>query len=625
MDRIIDDIDAHEQFANYFQNTDLKPIIYLLSKKMEQGHICLSLEEDQLKEELSVLPNSLKLNLPFDFNVFKSNEDLVSDGERDTPFVFSTDSCKFYLHRNFFYEQNVVKDLVRIANLSHDELDSRKKALIGLKDFMQNNLASSKEDVKDFSKEEKPDWQLIAAITGFLNNLSIVTGGPGTGKTTTVAKILSLLNKYDPKLKVALAAPTGKAAVRMKESLLISSSKNLSLEINAIVDDMQTFTIHLLLGTIHESPFFKHNDKNPLDYDVIIIDESSMLGLTLFAKLLNAIGNNCRLILLGDSEQLSSVEIGSMFGDMCLSQKVNENKFTKDSFEFYNSFLNAERKLLSDYLIERKNNFLSEHLIRLKKTYRYNQSQKIGLFTKAVINGEYDKIDDILILDDNSVERYDNNEKKVFDSFVKKYEDYIIEDNIVEAIKKFNKIRVLCAIKNSEQGVFLVNEQIERNLKSIFKNNPKQFNPIGDCYHNQPIIVTKNIDDLKLYNGDVGIIRRSEKHDNRLMAFFPIKRKEADGSYIDDVYVVNPGFISEYQTVFAMTIHKSQGSEYEKVMVILPKSIDNKLLTRELLYTGITRAAKQAIILGSIDILKKTTLGKVQRTSDLCNLIQNKI
>ncbi len=204
-------------------------------------------------------------------------------------------------------------------------------------------------------------------------------------------------------------------------------------------------------------------------------------------------------------------------------------------------------------------------------------------------------------------------------------EDYIKEDDIVEAIKKFNKLRVLCAVKLSDQGVYKMNEKIERLLKNSLKDNPKLFNPSGDCYHNQPIIVRKNQRDLNLSNGDTGIIRRSKKHDNRLIAFFPIKTMDSKGMYFDDVFTVNPGFISEYQTVFAMTIHKSQGSEYNKVLVVLPKNSENRILTRELLYTGITRAKTKAIILGSMEVLKKTVGGKVQRTSGLCNLIQNEI
>ena len=597
----------HHHFASYFKDEVLEPYIYALSKRMENGHICIPIDasiESEFdeggftKEQSKLLESAL----------------LASDEKAKKPFVYYKD--KFYLQRYFQYETNILNCLKKIAT-NNSNLEDRKKALKLQKDFILNQISPT-EDITNYSIDEKPDWQAVAAIQGVLNNLTIITGGPGTGKTTTVAKIVALLKKIEfSKLRIALAAPTGKAAVRMKESLLGSIEKYKDLDIEDVVNSSEPKTLHRLLGTKLNSPFFKHNASNPLPYDVVIVDESSMISVAMFSKLVEAIDENTRLIILGDSEQLASVDAGSLFGDICLSQTATENKFLSADLEFINHLIQPERELTS--VLEEKNNFLNHYLVRLRKTYRFDQDSKMGKFTQAVIKGKSDRLKEIIALPDDQRLSIDKEYKtSFFESFVRKYKSYIEEGNIEKALDKLNDCRVLCAIRHSDDGVYAINEKIQNFLKKEYIEKKELFNPNAELYHNQIIMVTKNQPDLYLFNGDVGIVRRSL--DNKLKVFFPTaKHLESGENYLE----VNPGFIEQWETVFAMTIHKSQGSEFNEVLVILPKNEGNRLLTRELLYTGVTRAKNQAHIQGTFEVLKTTTDRFVHRVSGIKERIQS--
>lgn len=606
----MDKINLHHHFAKYFKEKAIEPYLYVLSKRLESGHICIPMD-DTIQDELA------EIDLPFSSTALKESTLISTTGKELKPFVFFEN--KLYLQRYFQYETNVIERLKEKA-AQKDQYEQRKAEIENFKDFILEEI-SKKEDVSNYGDEEKPDWQAIAAIQGVLNNLSIITGGPGTGKTTTVAKVLGLLKKTnDENLSVALAAPTGKAAVRMKESLLDSVKKFNGLDISDIVEDAVPKTLHRLLGTKFNSPFFKHNRSNPLPFDIVIVDECSMVSVAMFSKLLDAIGPNTRLILLGDSDQLASVDAGSLFGDICKSQELTENKFTRDNLDWMNSLLQSDRH--TNQVFDKPNNFLNQHLIRLKKTWRYDQSSKMGQFTKAVIKGKTKKLKEVIELPDDGKLSIDfEYTKNFFENFIKKYTSYINEIDIEKALKKMNDCRVLCAIKQTDQGIYEVNKRIQNYLKNLYKvnNESKLFNPSSELYHNQLIMVTRNQPDLSLFNGDVGIVR-GEK--DKLKVYFPSADKELEKTekkYIE----VNPWFIEQWETVFAMTIHKSQGSEFNEVFVILPKKTENRILTRELLYTGITRAKNHACIQSTLEVLESTTNQEVNRVSGINERIQS--
>jgi exodeoxyribonuclease V alpha subunit len=609
-------INLHEQFAFFFKDKRIQPFVYLLSKKMAEGHICLDLKNDSLSEELL---GTLYENSFLDRSILLDSGQYVCQKLEEKLPLLLHDS-KLYLHRYFYYETAIIEDLKKILLISAAEKASRILFLQSKIDFI-SKLASNS-DVDTYQEEEKPDWQLIGALQAFVNNFTIITGGPGTGKTTTVAKVLALLLQSNPDIKIALAAPTGKAAVRMKESLAANKEAE-NWAIKDLINSLKPSTIHRLLGPIKDSPQFKKNKLNPLNFDVVIVDEASMIGSTLFAKLLDAIDpQKTRLIILGDANQLASVDVGSLFGDICLTQQHSLNCFTEESITFLNSFLNKQHQLCADsFILKDRQNSLSEHIVELKKTYRYDTSSKMGRFTKALINGEESRVSEIIQNNEESLVFDSEYDSSTFKSIVEEYRHYILEEDTCVALEKVNEIRVLCAVKESKEGFYHTNERIEKTLKKYFdalaleegKENTV-FKPSSDFYHNQAIIVTKNHPELGLFNGDVGIVRRC-KEDKKLKAYF------IDGDKDDSLKAVSPGFIGDCETVFAMTIHKSQGSEFKQVLVILPKKSEMQLLTRELIYTAVTRAKQKATIQSTEAVLLASTNRKVQRASGITERI----
>ena len=614
----MEDLTVHHHFAKYFKDETLEPYLYVLSKQMANGHICIPID-DSINVDLieggyeinnqSILENALV--------TFAKSYDASKQTELK-PFVFY--KGKLYLQRYFVYENQVLEKIEEFSkNVDQKDQEDRRNKLTAQKDFILQTI-SKEVDLSSYTETEKVDWQAIAAILGVLNNITFITGGPGTGKTTTVAKILSLLKRIKGEgIRIALTAPTGKASTRMKESLLNSVKENKELEIDKLVEDSKPFTIHRLLGTNLNSPFFKHNKDNLLPYDVVIIDESSMIGLALFAKLITAIPSTSRVIILGDSEQLASVDAGTLFGDICLSQTENENRFNEEDTAFFNSLVNPNRKSYLPVLEGYK--ALNANFVRLKKTYRFDNASELGDFTKAIIEGNKDQVAKLFETKDTSSLKIDADYNESFlKEFALGYKAYIEEKDISKALKKINNCRVLCAVKQGEQGVYAINDKIKTILKNEYKNQSDYFNPNGEFYHNQLIIVTKNQNDLNLFNGDVGLIRKGE--DEKLKVYFQIV-EEKDGVITESYRTISPGFIDLWETVFAMTIHKSQGSEFNEVLVVLPKKKENRLLTRELVYTGITRAKKCAFVQTTSDVLLTAVDKGVGRVSGLKDRILN--
>lgn len=589
--------DVHQQFAEFFKSENLKPFAYLVSKKLSEGHVCLHLND--IEEELEnvsfydtaiALKNKAKLH----------NEPLVtSKHEAKQPFVLH--NSRLYLQRYFNYETSILN---RLKTFAEDDLKGREKRISSLKlqgPFI-TSLFNSSVTIKSDTGNENIDWQLAAAVSAIANNFTIITGGPGTGKTTTVAKILSILFTINPDLKVALSAPTGKAAVRMAESLKASSAtanKNIGEKLRAITPG----TIHRLLKYIPDSPYFRHNKDNPVNYDVVIVDESSMIDVALFAKLLDAIGNDTKLILLGDKDQLASVEAGSLFGDLCKSQTVS-NLMSAEVVALINSFIPEDnRQITRDYILATNSHALFGHVVELKRSHRFTSDKGIGRFSRAVIKNDKAVLEEYL--QNNMDEQvtidtgYDN---QIVEQFADGYKEYIEEPDIKKALQKLNQLRVLCAVREGEHGLYSLNTSIETFLKK-----KKLINKNRDFYENRPIIITKNYYTLSLFNGDVGLIRPDEN--GVIKAWFEDSDKGLKS--------VLPGYIAEAETVFAMTIHKSQGSEYDKVLVILPDNTNISILTRELLYTAVTRAKSKVIIQASEAVILQTAEGFVKRASGI--------
>ncbi len=561
LDRITD---THQQFASFFEDASLKLFAQKLSYNLEKGSICLNLKDhEELKEESQKLPSLhhfVGLDKPF-----------VLDGDR------------LYLRRYFNYESQIIDRLKKFQDKSEEKFAER---LGKLQKSPYFSHLKSKADPK-----LTIDWQLVASIMGFLQDFCIITGGPGTGKTTTLAKILTLLWGENPELKVKLAAPTGKAAMRMEESL--RENTNIPVTLKPQFENIQASTLHRLLGYNHGSPYFKHNRENPLSSDVVIVDESSMIDVALFAKLLNAVGDGTRLILLGDQNQLASVEAGSIFGDLC--NVINRQN------HFSHQVAAALSGLLNNIPATTEPAPLQDHLVLLSHSYRFKEEEGIGKLSEAIIKSDSAALSGIMETADNQVFFDIEHNEQTLKDFTAGFIAYIEEDAVEKALKALNELRVLAAVRMGKQGIYELNKRIEGYLYAS-----GHLKGGGEFYHNRPILITQNQHDLNLFNGDIGIVRNI---DGQTKVYF------LDGK--DGIKAFSPAYLPDVETVFAMTIHKSQGSEFNRVLVVLPKKEEMELLTRELLYTAVTRAKEKVIIQGSKEIILEAIGKQVKRASGI--------
>ncbi|MCL2026704.1 MAG: exodeoxyribonuclease V subunit alpha, partial [Leptospirales bacterium] len=429
--------------------------------------------------------------------------------------------------------------------------------------------------------------QKAAAIAALGSRLTIISGGPGTGKTTTAAKILFLFLLSKPSLSIALTAPTGKAAVRMMEAV---SSARLFIE-KTIIDakgatnddekktleamsSLEGSTMHRLLGTIPASPYFRHNSENPLGHDLVVIDEASMIDIAMMAKFLDALPKNASCIILGDKEQLSSVEAGAVMFDICESAL--------------------------------KGGALEKNVILLTKSWRFAQYPGIGALSKAVNTGAGIKT----ILDNTKPEDGveivpDGEHHTIAPLLIEGFSAYIKAIDIKEALNEFSRFRILAPLREGRFGVNALNlltEEILENAGLIRRD--------GSMYINRPLMVTKNDYQLGLFNGDIGLVRLNENGERRV--FF----QDAHGG----IRSFAPSLLPEHETVFAMTIHKSQGSEFGTVLLALPEK-DSALLTKEILYTGITRAKNKVLLLCKSEILQAASKRNAWSASGLIDAL----
>ncbi|MCO5249239.1 MAG: exodeoxyribonuclease V subunit alpha [Chitinophagales bacterium] len=586
---------VHKQFAAYFDDKNLEPYLYLLSKRLDEGQICLDLNEDfqqELKDEYSQIQSK---------DILQANQLIAKDKVTYQPFVLLNN--KLYLQRYFNYENSVFEKISSLISQEKDKRQFYENQLLGLNGFIKN----------PFQRENptKVDWQLVAAISAVLHQFTIITGGPGTGKTTTVALILTLLFKINSDMKVALAAPTGKAATRMSESLrnqLEKSSFQIDENIREKFEKIEPHTLHRLLGTQKDSIYFKHNEKNFLPYDLIIVDESSMLDVALFSKLIRAVSDDSKIILLGDRNQLSSVETGSLFGDLCTVNRPL-NLFSQNRAGFINRLIPKGQIFLQEENISTADNLLFEHIIELKDSFRFTSDGGIGKLSMAIIENDIQKVEEFYKSSDDQVVLVEAFSTEKLKEIALAYREYIKEENIFKALQKFKKLRILCAIREGAEGVHEWNKKVQDILKD---NGLLKID--SEYYEHRPVIVNKNNYELGLFNGDIGLIRFENG----------VKRAwfESDD---DGIKSVSASSLDSVDTVFAMTIHKSQGSEFDKVLVVLPQKKELPILTRELLYTAVTRAKEKVTVIGKNEVVKVCCEKRVKRGSGIADRFLNSI
>ncbi|HEA68282.1 MAG TPA: exodeoxyribonuclease V subunit alpha [Desulfobacterales bacterium] len=597
-------IDIH--FAKFVErlsgneNPEIFLAAALVSRVTGNGDTCLDLAtvtEDRLpappyKREQMILP-------PLDIWRDKLAKSPVVGKPGDYRPLILDKEDRLYLYRYWIYEKRL-----------SDSIKNRT-----MEDVSEINWIGLKESLRRlFSKDagEGTNWQTVASVTAVLKKFCVISGGPGTGKTFTVAKILALFLEQaeGKKLRIFLSAPTGKAAARLKESMQTAKQTlRCNEKIRSAIPE-EAFTLHRMLKSIPDSPYFHYNSENPLPADIVVIDEASMVDLALMSKLVEATPVDARIILIGDKDQLASVDAGSVLGDICNRNEIH--RFSEKHCSIIKE-LTGEKIEISNCGSFPKNR-IQDAIVELKQSFRFPKGSAIGRFSQAVKNGDADRAIELLQNADRPTIKWKKirSPKDLHGALgevaVKHYAKPFQTDDPSLALDYFNRFKILCAVKKGPLGVEAINKSIEQILeREGFIDAETRADNI--YYKGQPILITRNDYNHDLFNGDMGVIMPVEgAYDHELNLFFP---GTLSGTKRLPLYQLPPN-----ETAYAMTVHKSQGSEFDDVVLVLPDQ-DFPVLTRELLYTAVTRARRNVLIWGSEPILRNMISRKIERTSGL--------
>ena len=572
----------------------LRCVASLLSSAAGSGHICLHLAA--VAGRRVILDGAEALLPPLDRlrELLLATPPVGVPGEF-TPLVLAAGE-RLYLHRYWQYE----RDLARVITGLAGAVCAVDEGL--LRDGLARLFPAG---------DDGPDWQTVAAATALRKRFCVISGGPGTGKTTTVVKIIALLAEQsgDVPPRIALAAPTGKAAARLKESIVaLKGGLPCSDRVRGLIPE-EVATLHRLLGARGRSVRFRHSAENPLPWDVVIVDEASMVDLPLMAKLALALRSDARLILLGDRDQLASVEAGAVLGDIC--GRGRPVRFSPECAAYLSRATGSQlpTELIGgagspESRVPVPGPCLADCLVILRKNWRFGEGSVIGAAARAINAGEGNAARDLLGERGwGDIPAADGLRRALAERVVAGYTAYLRAESPAEALRRFEEFRVLCALRRGPWGVESVNLLIEEILagEGLIDRRSR-------WYRGRPIMVTANAPPLKLFNGDVGIVFPDETADGRLRVCFP---RSGGG-----IRSVSPLRLPPHETVFAMTVHKSQGSEFDRLLLILPPH-DTPLLTRELVYTGLTRARSGAEVWGDGELFRQAVARRTQRDSGL--------
>ena len=620
--------------------------IVLVSHQLGRGHVCLDLEATlhdpymalSLPPEQAAFPGEEALlrpdellagwRYPEDWIARIESPELVGSGEGKTPLVRV--GTRLYLRRYWRYEREVESAILRRVN----------------RRFPTRHLKTTLDALFPPPPSGKTDWQKIACARAAESAFSIITGGPGTGKTTTVVRLLALLQHIAlagdaaTPLQIRLCAPTGKAAARLRESIAgaierLPAFVRENETLRQVIPD-EVSTLHRLLGTLPDSRRFRYNARQPLPLDLLVVDEASMIDLEMMAAVLSALPEHARLILLGDKDQLASVEAGSVLGELC--QRAGAGHFRPETVQRIES-LTGERVDAS--LVDAQGTALDQQIVMLRESHRFTATSGIGRLASAVNAGDVREIGavwnghhadifryDLDTLDDARLETIllapDSNgdAPQGYAAYLKRVAERPALDASEADFAAWAKrvlvahgsFQLLCVLRNGPYGVEGMNQRIEAMLakrRLIATENV--------WYEGRPVLVTRNDYRLGLMNGDIGITLACPKRDPEggerqwgVRVAFP--NPDSDGG----IQWVLPSRLSAVETVFALTVHKSQGSEFAHCALLLPPH-RNPVLTRELIYTGITRGRQwfSMICPGNRAILNDAACRTVQRSGGL--------
>ncbi len=524
-------------------------------------HTCLEISDPNLVNELSQLG-------------------ITSTGSRPAPLVLQNN--RLFLYRLYRYEAEIAGDLV-----------SRNTDLAGVE--LPPSL------IQAFLDDQNEE-QRIAALMAMTRQLTVLLGGPGTGKTSTVVRILGMIRELDQDdtIRIRLAAPTGKAAMRLAESIsqtLPALPERVSSRIPSDVS-----TIHRLLGTRRDGRSFQYHRDNPLPVDFLVIDEVSMMGTVLMRHLLEALPAHTRLLLIGDPDQLPPVEAGNVLTEICRIEPA----FSVDFAARVKDYLGIQVSASND------NTALSNACCRLQQSYRFPADSPIGYLAKSILEGEISGTSDSRR--DSGIHPLDElRHGRATARLLECFTDYLTlvrtsGTKASELLACFDKSRVLCPLRDGDLGVESLNGLMENALAAQGIKTSQRF------YPGRPVIINRNDYRLGLYNGDIGICVAD---DNDFRIAFPTAAGE--------IKYYLPSQLPPHETCFAMTVHKSQGSEFDHVVLIVPTPVteaSEQLLTRQLLYTAVTRARESLSIYTDADTWNRALTRSVDRKSGLADNLE---
>ncbi|MBN2433358.1 MAG: exodeoxyribonuclease V subunit alpha [Acidobacteria bacterium] len=564
--------------------------VALVSRSLGDGHVCLDLADLPDAYPAALAGQGVTCPEVGRWCEILRRHRTVGEAGALAPLILDGTRC--YLHRYWQYERELARRLVRLA---------KPRELLTDEAVFRTDLARF--FPPDASGE--PDWIRVAAVMAATRGLCVISGGPGTGKTTALARILVLLLGQSPGLEIALAAPTGKAAARMNEAVRqVLARLSVPTEIQAHILESPSRTIHRLLGYQRHSPYFRHNAGHPLPADLVVVDEASMVDLALMSKLAAALRPDARLILLGDKDQLSAVEAGAFLGDLC--RMGEENRYSPDFCRRFVRLTGDER--LMDHVRSGTEpaGVLADCLVQFRRNWRFDAAGGIGRLGGQIRAGATDVGHPERSGESADVRWHvlpppDDLKTALREAVLSGYAPVAAAADAESGLAALGEFRILCARREGPYGVAAVNTLVEEILAEAGLLNSRSL-----WYTHRPVMVVRNDYSLDLYNGDVGLVREVEPGLRRI--FFP-----AAGSGIRPVL---PQLLPAAETVYAMTVHKAQGSEFARVLLLLPDR-DSPVLTRELLYTAVTRARESVIIFSRAPVFQAALKRRARRASGL--------
>lgn len=554
----------------------------LLEQEINQKHTHLDLTSIAAEQDLGRPDEVLQL---------LEQAGLLSDTGFDAPLV--ADHNLLYLARYYRYETKLANALLQLAP---QQLATEPS------DFIAARLKTLFPDIKHEGRAVT-NWQRVAAAMAMHKCLTLLLGGPGTGKTTTIGRLLLLLLEQNESLVIKLTAPTGSAAARladaMKNAWQEAIKENLCDPALLQLLPHSAQTLHRLLGYRFVENTFRFGPKQPLNADLVIVDETSMVDLRMMTQLISALKPNARLLLAGDNHQLASVASGQVLGDICTGKQGHQKQsFRPQTSAFLQQMTGYECP--SEPMTP-----LADCLCWLHHNHRSNQT--ISHFAAVVNKGDSQAAIDLF--DDNTLQWHQQISatdlvQAITDIYATIYAQLKTLQDPQQMLEMLSRFRLLCGTRHGLKGNLTMSAKIEAALR--------QRKLIGqhDFYHGKLIMVTTNSYHLNLFNGDTGVILTSPEGERQ--AWFTGTANQPRCLHIKR--------LPSHELALAMTIHKSQGLEFDQVGIVLPDKLEGhlqNLLTKEMIYTGITRARQAVTVYARPEVLKSAIENRTIKRSGL--------